>query len=58
MDAHQKMGQANITYEDIKRAAAENGQSVADTLDTMDRTEAKDRRDHPQEYGVEVEARA
>ena len=25
MDAHQKMGQANITYEDIKRAAAEAG---------------------------------
>ena len=56
MDAHQTMGKANITYEDIKRAAAENGQSVSETLDIMDRTELKDRGQHPQEYDVPVEA--
>jgi hypothetical protein len=58
MDAHQTMGKANITYEDIKAAAAENGRSVAETLDVMDRTEVKDRGRHPQEYNVEAEARA
>ena len=58
MDAHQTMGQANITYEDIKRAAAENGTSVADTLDIMDRTELKDRGKHPDEYKVQAEARS
>jgi len=58
MDAHQQMGKDNITYEDLKRAASENGRSVADTLDIMDRTELKDRNDHPQEYGAEVSARA
>jgi hypothetical protein len=45
------MGESNIRYEDIKRAADENGRSVAETLDIMARTEAKDRGDHPQEYG-------
>lgn len=58
MDAHQAMGLSNITYEDVKRAAAENGRSVADTLDIMDRTELKDRTKHPEEYDVQVEARA
>ena len=58
MDAHQTMGKANITYEDIKRAAAENGQSVSETLDIMDRTELKDRAQHPQEYDVPAELRA
>ena len=50
MDAHLEMGESNIRYEDIKRAADENGRSVAETLDIMARTEAKDRGDHPQEY--------
>jgi hypothetical protein len=50
MDAHLDMGPANIRYEDVKRAADENGRSVAETLDIMERTEAKDRQDHPQEY--------
>jgi hypothetical protein len=58
MDAHQQMGQANITYEDIKRAAGENGRSVEETLDIMERTETKDRQQHPQEYGAEAPARA
>jgi len=51
MDAHLEMGEANITYEDVKRAADENGRSVAETIDIMDRTKAKDREQHPSEYG-------
>ena len=52
MDAHLTMGEANITYEDIKRAADENGRSVAKTLDIMERTKAKDRQQHPDEYAT------
>ena len=52
MDAHLEMGQSNIRYEDMKKAADENGRSVAETLDIMDRTRAKDEHDHPQEYAV------
>jgi hypothetical protein len=54
MDAHREMGEANITYEDIKRAADENGRSVEETLQTFEATEAKDRREHPQEYGAKA----
>lgn len=50
MDAHLEMGSSNITYEDVKAAADENGRSVAETLDIIDRTVAKDRGDHAQEY--------
>jgi hypothetical protein len=50
MDAHLEMGEANIRFEDVKAAADENGRSVADTLDIMERTIAKDRADHTQEY--------
>lgn len=57
-DAHLEMGERTITYEDIKAAADENGRSVAETLDTMEQTKAKDRRSHPQEYGAPVEARS
>jgi hypothetical protein len=56
MDAHREMGEANITYEDVKRAADENSRSVAETLDIMERTKAKDRQEHPQEYGGAAEA--
>jgi hypothetical protein len=52
MDAHREMGEANITYEDIKRAADENGKSVKDTLRTFEDTVAKDRSEHAQEYGT------
>ena len=52
MDAHLEMGKANITYEDVKAAADENGRSVTETLDIIDRTVASDRGDHPQEYGA------
>lgn len=50
MDAHLKMGTANIRYEDVKAAADENSRSVAETLDIIDRTVAKDRGEHAQEY--------
>jgi hypothetical protein len=50
MDAHLEMGKANITYEDVKAAADENGRSVDETLDIIKRTNDKDRGDHPQEY--------
>ena len=50
MDAHLEMGSSNITYEDVKAAADENGQTVAETLDIIDRTVAKDRGEHAQEY--------
>jgi hypothetical protein len=50
MDAHREMGESNITYDDINRAADENGRSVEETLGIFDRTEGKDRREHPQEY--------
>ena len=51
MDAHLEMGRSNITYEDVKAAADENGKTVAETLDIIDRTVAKDRGEHPEEYG-------
>jgi hypothetical protein len=52
MDAHLEMGESNITYEDVKKAADENGRSVSETLDIMERTKAKDREDHPAEYAT------
>jgi hypothetical protein len=50
MQAHLDMGKVNIRYEDVKAAADENGRSVAETLDIMDRTVAKDRGEHEAEY--------
>jgi len=50
MDAHLEMGSTNITYENVKAAADENGRSVAETLDIVDRTVAKDRGEHAEEY--------
>jgi hypothetical protein len=50
MDAHLEMGNANIRYEDVKAAADENGRTVAETLVIMDRTVAKDRAEHDEEY--------
>ena len=50
MKAHLEMGEANITYEDVKRAADENGRTVEETLDLIARTADKDRADHPDEY--------
>jgi len=50
MDAHLQMGRSNIMYEDLKAAADENGRSVAETIDIMERTIAKDRGEHHPEY--------
>jgi hypothetical protein len=50
MDAHLEMGETNIRYEDVKAAADENGRSVAETIDIIERTIAKDRGEHEQEY--------
>jgi len=50
MDAHLEMGDKNLRYEDIKAAADENGRSVAETLQIMDQTTAKDREQHAEEY--------
>ena len=50
MDAHLEMGEHNIRYEDVKAAAEENGRSVAETLEIVDKTIAKDRGDHAGEY--------
>jgi len=54
MDAHREMGENNIRYEDIKRAAEENGNSVEDTLKTFDATVRKDRDEHAEEYQTPV----
>ncbi len=50
MDAHLEMGTHNIRYEDLKAAADENGRSVAETLQIIDQTVAKDRAEHATEY--------
>ena len=50
MDAHLVMGEANITYEDVKKAADENGRTVRETLDIIKRTVEKDAGDHESEY--------
>ena len=50
MQAHKEMGQHNVTYEDLKRAADENGTTVDETLRTIEATAAKDRADHAAEY--------
>ena len=50
MDAHREMGSANITYEDVQRAAQENGNSVEATFETINATADKDRGEHPREY--------
>ena len=52
MEAHREMGEANITYEDVKRAADENGRSVEETLSIIETTADKDRLEHADEYGV------
>ena len=50
MQAHLQMGEHNVRFEDIEAAAKENDRSVAETFDIVERTMAKDREDHPQEY--------
>lgn len=50
MQAHKQMGSSNIRYEDLKAAADENGRSVAETVEIMERTLEIDRGDHAGEY--------
>jgi len=57
-DAHLEMGEANITYEDLKRAADENGKSVGETFEIFDRTRNRDKQQHPDEYRVEAKTGA
>ena len=58
MDAHLDMGEANIRYEDVERAAKENGRSVAETFEIMDKTRERDRGQHPKEYATVTEAQS
>jgi hypothetical protein len=50
LQAHLEMGESNIRYEDVRAAADENGRSVAETLEIIERTVAIDRGDHAEEY--------
>lgn len=50
MQAHLEMGEHNIVYEDVKRAADENGRTVEETLEIISKTADVDRADHPEEY--------
>jgi hypothetical protein len=52
MQAHLEMGEKNIRFEDLKAAAEENGRSVAETFEIVERTMAKDKEDHAEEYGT------
>jgi hypothetical protein len=50
MQAHKVMTDADITYEDVKKAADQNGVTVDQILETIGRTADKDRLEHPAEY--------
>lgn len=50
MQAHLEMGAADITYDAVKAAADQNGRSVAETFDIIERTIARDRTEHANEY--------
>ena len=52
-DAHDDMGKpdVNITYEDVKRMADANDLTVEETIANIARTAAKDREEHPHQYG-------
>ena len=52
MDAHLEMGDKDVRYEDIAAAAKPDGRTVAETFDIVEKTIAKDRSDHPQEYAT------
>jgi hypothetical protein len=58
MDAHRELGEADITYDDVKKAADGNGKTVDETLRIWEQTAQKDRQDHPQEYQQTVGSRA
>jgi hypothetical protein len=48
-DAHRRMGD-NLTYEDVRDVAVENGKTVDETLQTMVSTAEHDRTEHAEEY--------
>ena len=48
-DAHRVMG-TNITYENLRDVAVENGQTVDEALKVLAATAASDRTDHHEEY--------
>lgn len=48
-DAHKVMGD-NVTYEDIRDVAVQNGQTVDETLRILNETAASDRAEHAEEY--------
>ena len=50
MEAHKAMTDDDITFEDVKRAADQNGVTVEQVLETIGKTVAVDRDDHPAEY--------
>ena len=52
MRAHDDMGKPgiNIIYEDVKRAADANGNSVRETFEIIAKTVQVDQADHPDEY--------
>jgi hypothetical protein len=54
MKAHDDMGkpEINLTYEDIKRAAADNDMTVEATLAMIAKTGEQDRSEHPGEYAA------
>ena len=52
MQAHKEMTEADFTYEDVKRAADENGTTVDQVLASIAKTAAKDRGEHPTEYAT------
>jgi hypothetical protein len=55
-DAHKVMGD-NITYEDLRDVAIDNGQSVDETLRIMVETARTDKEKHREEYDRPVEVR-
>lgn len=50
MQAHKEMTEADFTYEDVKRAADQNGTTVDAVLATITKTADKDRAEHRAEY--------
>jgi len=50
MQAHKVMTKVDVTYEDVKRAADQNGATVEQILTTIGKTADIDRDKHPAEY--------
>ena len=50
MRAHLDMGPSHIRYEDLKAAADEEGNSMAEMLKIFEQTLTKDREEHSDEY--------